>query len=131
MFISTRRIVKADIDSFGHVNNAVYLEIFEQARWDALKPNGLDLAKMQQMGIGSVIVDIHLKFLHEVKLHDEVKIHTQGSYHKGKTFQVHQELFKDDVLSAQAEFIMVFFDLNARKAILPNDELLALYNLKP
>ena len=36
------------LDTFGHVNNARYLEIFEQARWDFITDNGFGLDYIEQ-----------------------------------------------------------------------------------
>ena len=33
-------ISEAHLDSFGHLNNARYLELFEQARWDLITEGG-------------------------------------------------------------------------------------------
>lgn len=35
------------LDTFGHVNNAVYLELFEEARWEFISENGYGLKKIQ------------------------------------------------------------------------------------
>ena len=39
------------LDTFGHVNNAKYLEILEEARWDLITGNGYGL--MRWCGGGS------------------------------------------------------------------------------
>lgn len=54
------------LDSFNHVNNAVYLTLFEEARWDLLTTNGYDLKKIKETGLGPVILEINLKFSKEL-----------------------------------------------------------------
>ncbi len=39
-------ILESYLDSFGHVNNAAYLTLFEEARWDFITKNGYGLNKV-------------------------------------------------------------------------------------
>ena len=39
-------IKEMDLDTFGHVNNARYLTLFEDARWDLITKNGYGLKKI-------------------------------------------------------------------------------------
>ena len=60
-----------EIDVYGHVNNAVYLQWLEQARWD--------WSRAHQMGIEhenvlSVVRHLELDFRHEVIFGDVVQI---------------------------------------------------------
>ena len=41
MFKYFHTVAGYELDSFGHVNNAVYLNYLEQARWDILKKSDL------------------------------------------------------------------------------------------
>ena len=41
-------IVERHLDTFGHVNNATYLELFEEARWDWLQQNGYGLDEIRK-----------------------------------------------------------------------------------
>ena len=43
------------LDSFGHVNNAVYLTLFEEARWDLVTQNGYGLEETAKRKLGPVI----------------------------------------------------------------------------
>ena len=52
-----RTLVKErHLDSFGHVNNAQYLVLFEEARWDRSTSAGYGMHLVQRKGIGSVIL---------------------------------------------------------------------------
>lgn len=65
-----------ELDSYGHVNNAVYLNYNEQARWDLFNNLGLvEQIKAQDKKI--VIVENHIKYIRQVKLFDEIQIETQ------------------------------------------------------
>jgi len=65
-----------ELDSYGHVNNAVYLNYNEQARWDLFRQLGL-LDQIVTSGKKIVIVENHIKYIRQVKLFDEIVIETQ------------------------------------------------------
>ena len=39
-------ILEKHLDSFGHVNNATYLHLYEEARWDFITKRGFGLARV-------------------------------------------------------------------------------------
>ena len=65
-----------ELDSYGHVNNAVYLNYTEQARWDLFRKLGL-LEQFISSGKKIVIVENYIKYIRQVKLFDEIIIETQ------------------------------------------------------
>ena len=65
-----------ELDSYGHVNNAVYLNYNEQARWDMFRKLGL-LYQFKKDGKKIVIVENQIKYIRQVKLFDEIVIETQ------------------------------------------------------
>ena len=50
------------LDTFGHMNNATYLTLFEEARWDILTKNGYGLQKIQETGLGPTILELKVTF---------------------------------------------------------------------
>ena len=42
-------IKETQVDILGHLNNAVYLELFEIARWDIIHARGYGLKKMIEL----------------------------------------------------------------------------------
>ena len=65
------------LDSFGHVNNATYLELLEEARWESITERGYGFEKIRETGQGPTILEIHLLFTQELRLRESVVIHTQ------------------------------------------------------
>lgn len=65
-----------ELDSYGHINNAVYLNYFEHARWEFFRALGL-LDPLEKLGVIAVVTDIHIRYQREVKIFDEVKIESQ------------------------------------------------------
>lgn len=65
-----------ELDSYGHVNNAVFLNYAEQARWDLFNKLGL-LNRLKADGKKIVIVENNYQYRRQVKLFDEIRVETQ------------------------------------------------------
>lgn len=108
------------LDSFGHVNNAVYLEILEEARWEIVTPRGFGLKTIHEMGIGPIILEWNLKFLKELQLRQKIIIETQMIAYKNKIGTMRQNILNDaGVCCCQAIMTFGLFDMKLRKLILP------------
>ena len=116
-------IIESHLDTFGHVNNATYLEILEEARWDLITKNGYGIAEVQRTGLGPVILEINIKFKKELRNREAIKIETYCSEYKGRIAKVIQTIFnqKGDEC-AVAEFVFGLFDTRARKLVDPTPE---------
>ena len=64
-----------EIDSYNHLNNAVYLNYFEQSRWEILRNSAL-LEKYNKKELYLVVIEANIRFIREIKLFDELKIKT-------------------------------------------------------
>lgn len=65
-----------ELDSFGHVNNSVYLQYAEAAMWNFFKTSGLlDVMKTEE--VSPVILESTQRYIHELKLLDEVRIDSE------------------------------------------------------
>lgn len=65
-----------ELDSFGHVNNAVYLNYFEQARWDILKQKNLfDYFKENKLLL--VVTETHIRYSFETTIFEKLLIKTE------------------------------------------------------
>ena len=42
------KVRETHLDTFGHMNHAKYLEIFEQARWELINEGGYGLKKIKE-----------------------------------------------------------------------------------
>ena len=114
---------ESHLDTFGHVNNAVYLTLFEEARWEFVTNRGYGLDKIRATQQGPVILAVNLAFKHEVKLRDQIVIRTQLESYEGKVGKVKQWMTNQNgELCCEALFTMGFFDLKTRKLILPTPE---------
>ncbi len=110
------------LDTFGHVNNAMYLTLLEEARWDLITQNGYGLKKIQESGMGPTILEFKLSFLKELCLRDKVTIETQLISYEKKIGKLSQKIIRNDEVCCIAELVMGLFDLKQRKLILPTKE---------
>lgn len=116
-------IKESHLDTFGHINNATYLTLFEQARWDLITENGYGLDLIRKSGLGPTILEINIKFQKEVRNRQLVKIRTRLDYYKEKVGQLTQEMLNEkDEICCQAIFTFGLFDVKQRKLVPPTVE---------
>lgn len=115
------KILESHLDTFKHVNNATYLTLFEQARWDWITSEGLGLEEVQRSQIGPVLLEIHLIFKKEVLLREQVVIETRFLEMKNSLVMLlEQKLLKaDGSLAARLEASVGIMDMAKRKLIVP------------
>ena len=83
-----------ELDSFGHVNNAVYLQYAEAALWNFLNVHGL-LDIIIGEGLFPVIMESKQRYIHELKMLDEVRIDTEVSCSGGIVSYKHNIINKN------------------------------------
>ncbi len=116
-------ILERHLDAFGHVNNAVYLEIFEEARWDLITKNGFGRDEIQKRQIGPVVLEAHLRFQRELRNRESVIIRSKCLDYRGKIARMEQVILQEDgKIACRAEFVFALFDLKERKLIAPPPE---------
>lgn len=114
-------IREAHLDTFGHVNNATYLSLFEEARWDLITNNGFGLREVKTSGTGPVILEINIKYQKELKLREKVRIETQLLEVNGKLQTLRQTILNEQNESCTvAVFKFGLFDTKERKLIAPS-----------
>jgi YbgC/YbaW family acyl-CoA thioester hydrolase len=67
-----RRIFGYECDVYGHMNNANYLHLYEEARSVFLEDINLPIRRLQEMGIAIFITRAELEFIRSVPLEAEV-----------------------------------------------------------
>jgi len=110
------------LDSFGHVNNAQYLTLFEEARWEWISRNGYGLPKIKETGLGPTILELKVRYLKELCLREEVVIQTRLLSYERKIGKIQQEILRGEEQCCVAEFTIALFDLKARKLVAPTPE---------
>lgn len=110
------------LDSFGHMNNATYLQILEEARWEKITQGGYGLVQVHQYKQGPVILEINIKFLKEIKLREKIKVTVETVSEGKKVSQLKQIIYKENgEVAAEALVNYGFFDLKERKLISPSE----------
>ena len=120
-FVVPWQVIFRDVDTFGHVNNAVYLTYFEWARaqmWFAL--NDLEGAPTD---IGFIVARAEIDFILQIGM-EPIEIRVRISEMRNTSFDTLYELrLGDGRLAATGKVVVVLFDWkNQRKAPI-SDEL--------
>jgi YbgC/YbaW family acyl-CoA thioester hydrolase len=113
-------ISEAHLDSFGHLNNARYLDLFEQARWDLITERGFGIEAIRRTKTGPTILEIAIKFLRELAPRETVTIRTELLSYERKIGKLRQQMIKvEGTLACEAIFTIGLFDLERRRLIEP------------
>ncbi len=65
-----------ELDSFKHVNNAVYVHYLEQARWNIFKETDT-FPFFEKNKIIPVVIESHIRYIQESKLFEELVVRTK------------------------------------------------------
>ena len=111
------------LDTFGHVNNATYLQLFEEARWEFITARGYGLEMIQNSGLGSIVLEFNLKFLKELRLRQKIVIESQTVSYEKKIAVLRQNIL-DENNEVCCAGLMTFglFDTKTRRLVLPTPQ---------
>jgi YbgC/YbaW family acyl-CoA thioester hydrolase len=98
-----------ELDSFGHVNHAVYIQYLEQARWELLTEEGITLAKLAEWKAWPVIAELNAKYLKPTFLGDKLSIETRIVDHGKTHFAFEQKIHRGStpVFEGRVQAVMV------------------------
>ena len=114
------------LDTFGHVNNATYLEILEEARWEWLTQGGFGHDEILAGGLGPVILEITIAFRRELRLRTSIVITSWIESYESKVGTLKQEIkTSDGTIACTASMKFGLFDLKARNLVPPTSEWLS------
>jgi YbgC/YbaW family acyl-CoA thioester hydrolase len=113
-----------ELDSYGHVNNAVYLNYFEQARWELFRQLDLiDYFTVNKLLL--VVTEMQIRYSREAKLFDELVILTEMLKEAPYLIFKHKMVFKGSgVKVCSANVKTIFTDKDQIKYDIP-EEILA------
>ncbi|MFB7617227.1 acyl-CoA thioesterase [Kitasatospora sp. NPDC056181] len=117
-----------ETDAQGHLNQAVYLQYAEYARWEYLQSAGVRQADLLAKGIGPVVLETTVKYRRELRAGDEVDVSCRFVWGGGRTFELVQAITRTDgVLAAEVTCVGGFLDLTERRLVAdPREPMLAL-----
>ncbi|MCP1509293.1 acyl-CoA thioester hydrolase [Pseudomonas marginalis] len=101
------------VDYNGHLRDAFYLLIFSYATDALMDTLGLDSENRAASGHSLFTLELHLNYLHEVKLGAEVEVRTQLIAHDAKRLHLYHSLHwvSDDKELAGNEQMLLHVDL--------------------
>jgi acyl-CoA thioester hydrolase len=116
-------ISEAHLDSFGHLNHARYVELFEQARWDLITERGFGMDTIRRTKSGPTMLEITLKFMRELAARETVVIRGELISYERKVGKMRQWMVKADGETA-CDALVTFglFDIERRRLIEPTPE---------
>jgi acyl-CoA thioester hydrolase len=113
-------ISEAHLDSFGHLNNARYLELFEQARWNLITERGFGMEAIRRTGTGPTVLEIAIRFMRELAPRETIVIRSDLVSYERKVGKLRQQMIKaDGLVACDALFTFGLFDLERRRLIEP------------
>ncbi len=86
----------SELDSFGHVNHAVYLNYFEHARFEALEQAGFGWETLGEHGWAIFVVRIEVDYLAECRREDQLVVRTWADSFRRTSMVLGQEMLRDD-----------------------------------
>ena len=117
-----------ELDSFGHVNHAIHLNYFEQARFEALAQCGFTYDVLAKRGWAIHVVRIEVDYLSEVLLGDRLRIRTWTGEFRRTSMDMLQEARRDpregeadSTLVARARVVAVWIGENGRPIRVPDE----------
>lgn len=109
-----------ELDTQGHLNQAVYLQYGEHARWECLRAAGISQDRLIANGVGPVALEVTLKYLRELRGGDELDVSCEFRWGEGKTFQIDQDYTRPGGTQvATLTGVGGLLDLSARRLV-PN-----------
>lgn len=114
----------SELDSFGHVNHAVYLTYFEHARFEALNRAGFSWSVLEERGWAIFVVRVEVDYLAEAKREDRLLIRTWAESFRRTSMVLVQEMTRDDgsgVLVSRARVTAVWIGPNRKPMRVPED----------
>lgn len=107
-----------ELDTQGHLNQAVYLQYAEHARWELLRAAGLPQEKLLADGIGPVQLEVTVRYRRELRGGERVRVTCRFDYGTGKTFGLEQQILKEDgTVAAEITGVAGVLDLAERRLV--------------
>ncbi len=113
-------IRESHLDSYGHVNNATYVELYEEARWEFLEQGGFGFKYIHDYKEGPVVLEINVKYRKELNNREIITIRSYDFFVKGKILKMKHQMIKENGdVASEADLTFGYMNLKERKLILP------------
>lgn len=120
-FESRLRVRTYECDSYGHVNNATYLNYLEYARMETLEQKGFTLEKLKELGFLVFIRRIEIDYKFPASMGEKLIVRTHIHDYRKSSGTFAQEIFRevDNKPIAAAKVTWVFTNLQGRPIPIP------------
>ena len=109
-FVHRETVRFRDLDSLGHVNNAVFLTYLEEARIAYLVPLGAEASDM-------ILARVEIDFRAPLRMGDELEIGVRPARVGTKSFDLEYEVHSGGTLAAEAKTVLVSYDYATRRPV--------------
>lgn len=107
-----------ELDVNGHLNQAVYLQYAEHARWELIRTAGISKDKLLAAGMGPVVLETTIRYHRELRDGDQVDVSCAFGWGNRKTFSVSQDIRRtDEVLAAEVRAVGGLLGLDDRRLV--------------
>ena len=113
-----------ELDSFGHVNHAVFLNYLEHGRFEALERAGLSWSGLDETGRSIFVVRVEVDYLKEVKRGQKLLVRTWAQSFRRTSMVLGQEIVREEALQGvvvQAAITAVWIGANRRPQRVPEE----------
>jgi acyl-CoA thioester hydrolase len=112
------RVRGYELDVNGHLNQSVYLQYAEHARWELIGAAGISMEKLFEAGVGPVVLETTIRYRRELRDGDEVGVSCAFGWGSGKTFRVSQDIrLTNGVLAADVRSVGGLMSLGERRLV--------------
>ena len=108
-----------ECDSYGHVNNAIYLNYLEFARHSYLHDNGVSVAELRASGHGLLVARVDIQYRRPAYTDDRLVIRTRAVRKMRIGGVLEQTVLRGEEVVATAQVAWVCVDGRGRPARLP------------
>jgi acyl-CoA thioester hydrolase len=110
-----------NLDSFGHVNNAVYFNYLEEARCEYMEQRGLSFRSFHEWGAFAFVVSSEIRYKSPAKYGDLLDIRGAFSSMRRTSFSLDYEIYNEttDRICALASMTFGFVDSHEKLVPIP------------
>jgi len=121
-FICTLKVRGYELDGYGHVKHAVYLNYFEYARWCMIEEVGCGANYFKDHGLSPVIVRAEVDYRAPCFLAENLKIETRLYELRSRVAVFEQTIYKENgMIAAYGKLTLVGVGENGKAQNLPQD----------
>ncbi|MCX6155381.1 MAG: thioesterase family protein [Candidatus Kapabacteria bacterium] len=116
---ATVRVIYADTDKMGVVNNGRYFNYFEVGRTELMRKAGLAYADVEKFGFFLPLTEAHARFILTADYDDLLTIQTSLKLEYKATITFEYNIFRDQSLICKGYTVHSFLSNQTRKAVRP------------